>query len=222
VINTTRLTAGTTTHPDHVTFAAGLPTAQALHRTVEAGLSGLVWAAGLPGTLGGAAAGNAGCWGGDMATSTNYLDVIDGEGQAHRVQGVDLAWAYRELKLPATIAEPWCIVAISIQVESDNPATLRVDYEQLQARKRALQPIGVRNSGCIFRNPEGGAAGAILDAAGCKGQQVGGAVVSSQHANFIVNDGDATAADIETLIAQLVATAREHQDVVLEPEIRRW
>jgi UDP-N-acetylmuramate dehydrogenase len=221
VLNTTRMTAGIMETPDHVVFPAGLPTARALYRTVAAGLDGLVWASGLPGTLGGAAAGNAGCWGGDMAGCTEFLDVVDGRGQLHHLQRADLTWTYRALALPDRVVAPWFIVTVAVRVEPGDGVALRKSYDALQARKRASQPLGARNSGCIFRNPEAGAAGALLDAAGCKGMRVGGAVVSERHANFIVNDRDASAADIDGLIARLAAAAAS-AGVTLREEIRRW
>jgi len=222
VINTTRMTLDSTLEPDRAVFAAGLPTARALHRTITAGLEGLVWASGLPGTIGGAAAGNAGCWGSDMAASTEYLDVVDDHGQLHRVDAADLDWRYRDLFLPSSIAAPWFVVAVAIRVHAGDPEALRDTYEELQTRKRDKQPTGARNSGCIFRNPEGQAAGAVLDAAGCKGTRVGGAVVSDHHANFIINDRGATCEDVDELIAQLIAAAQQTAGVDLLPEIRRW
>ncbi len=222
VINTTRMTLETRFERDRAVFAAGLPTARALHKTVAAGLDGLVWAAGLPGTLGGAAAGNAGCWGGDMASCTEYLDVVDGRGQLHRVATADLGWEYRSLAMPRSVISPWFVVAVAVRVQEGDPLALRTSYEELQTRKRDKQPVGARNSGCVFRNPEGRAAGAVLDAAGCKGMRVGGAVVSEQHANFIVNDRGATCEDVEGLIDQLVAAARRTEGIDLQPEVRRW
>lgn len=222
VINTTRMALDSSLEHDRAIFAAGLLTARAVHRTVTAGLDGLVWASGLPGTMGGAAAGNAGCWGGDMASCTDYLDVVDDHGRLHRVNAADLQWAYRDLSLPGSIPSPWFVVTVAIRVHERDPKALRSTYEELQARKRDEQPVGARNSGCIFRNPEGKAAGAVLDSAGCKGMRVGGAVVSERHANFIINDGDATYADVDALIEQLIAAAQRAAGIELRPEIRRW
>jgi UDP-N-acetylmuramate dehydrogenase len=221
VVNTTRLVEGGSEEPTSVRLPAGTVTAQALHRTVAAGRDGLVWASGLPGTLGGAAAGNAGCWGGEMATSTAGLTAVDATGATHTLAAAKLRWSYRHLALEG-VSEPWCIVDVTISTQDGDPVALRARYEELQSRKRERQPVGARNSGCIFRNPDGHAAGAILDAAGCKGLRVGGAVVSERHANFIVNDGTATAADISALIEQLISRARDTAGVDLREEVRRW
>jgi UDP-N-acetylmuramate dehydrogenase len=201
---------------------ASLPTARALRYTVARGLSGLAWSTGLPGTIGGAAAGNAGCWGGDMHGCTADIDVVDAAGRTHRIEAADLLWTYRNLAL-AGLPAPWTIISVGVRVEQGDASQLRAHYEELQQRKREQQPVGARNSGCIFRNPpDGGSAGKLIDAAGCKGLRVGGAVVSDRHANFIVNRGDASAGDIEELIDCLVSTVHEHSGVLLEPEIRRW
>lgn len=218
VVNLTRLTE---CDAASAVFAAGLPSAQVLHHTIASGRRGFVWAAGLPGTIGGAAAGNAGCWGGDMQGSVAFLDLIDRLGMAHRVEADGLEWSYRHLGIRG-IPAPWVIVGVALRLESAEPGALRERYDDLQRRKRETQPVGERNSGCIFRNPEGRSAGAILDAAGCKGQRIGGARVSERHANFIVNDGTATAADVHELIDLLVRRAREDAGVQLRPEVRRW
>ncbi|NKB90275.1 MAG: UDP-N-acetylmuramate dehydrogenase [Acidobacteria bacterium] len=221
VVNTTRLLSGIDESVGRIRFPAGTATARALHHTVESGRDGLVWASGLPGTLGGAAAGNAGCWGGDMASCTESMIVIDANGGVHDLGKSDLDWTYRNLNVRGVVS-PWIIVAVSISTTDSDPGALRARYEDLQEQKRDRQPVGARNSGCIFRNPPGQAAGAILDAAGCKGLRVGGAVVSDRHANFVINDGSATAADISALIEALIIRAREAVDVELLAEVQRW
>jgi UDP-N-acetylmuramate dehydrogenase len=201
---------------------AGTVTAQALRRTAEAGRDGLVWAAGLPGTIGGAAAGNAGCWGGEMADVVDYLDVVDGRGEAMRIPADELTWAYRSLTLPVPPDSGAAIVAVGLRLSPADPGALRRRYEELQRFKRERQPVGARNSGCIFRNPEGSSAGLLLDRAGCKGMRIGDAEISGVHANFIVNHGAATCAEVLRLVEQVRARVRERFDVDLMPEICRW
>ena len=201
---------------------ASLPTARALRRSIALGLDGLVWSAGLPGTVGGAAAGNAGCWGSDMQRSTLDIDVVDSHGKVGRLEADELVWKYRSLTLPR-VSAPWTIVAVGVRVETADPAELMQRYEDLQQQKRDRQPVGARNSGCIFRNPPTGRrAGQLIDEAGCKGLRVGDAVVSDRHANFIINLGAAKARDVEELIDLLVARVHDHAGVRLQPEIRRW
>ncbi len=201
---------------------ASLPMARAVRYTIARGLDGLVWSAGLPGTVGGAAAGNAGCWGGDMQCCTADVDVVSSYGQTHRIEAADLVWAYRSLALPS-VSAPWTIIAVGVRVEQGDATRLTERYDELQQRKRQRQPVGARNSGCIFRNPpDGDSAGQLIDDAGCKGLRVGNAVVSDRHANFIVNLGDASAHDIEELIDCVISRVHDHSGTILDSEIRRW
>ncbi len=201
---------------------ASLPTARALRYTIARGLHGLVWSAGLPGTIGGAAAGNAGCWGGDMRCCTVDIDVVSSCGEAHRIEAADLVWAYRSLTLPS-VSAPWTIIAVGVRVEQGDASRLTERYDELQRRKRQRQPVGARNSGCIFRNPpDGDSAGQLIDDAGCKRLRVGNAVVSDRHANFIVNLGHASAHDIEELIDCVISRVHDHSGTLLQSEIRRW
>ncbi len=203
-------------------ISASVPTARAVRHSISLGLDGLVWSTGLPGTIGGAAAGNAGCWGGDMQQATVDIDVMDSCGAVHRVGPDDLRWDYRSLVLQS-VSAPWTILAVGLRVEPADPARLTQRYEELQELKRDRQPVGARNSGCIFRNPPTGeGAGKLIDAAGCKALRVGAAIVSDRHANFIVNLGEARALDIEELIDLIVARVKSHAGVELQPEIRRW
>ena len=222
VINMTSAAEQLSLDSNVLQISASLPTARALRYTIARGLDGLVWSAGLPGTIGGAATGNAGCWGGDMQHCTAYIDVVDSHGQLHRIDAADLAWAYRSLTLPG-VSAPWTITTVGVHVEQVDTDRLTERYDELQQHKRERQPIGARNSGCIFRNPPvGNTAGQLIDNAGCKGLRIGNAIVSDHHANFIVNLGDARAHDIDELIDCLVARVHDHSGTLLQTEIRRW
>lgn len=218
-----QLDTGDTYDADGARFPAGMSTARALHRTVRRGLDGLVWAAGLPGSIGGATAGNAGCWGGEAAHVVSALEVVDGRGESHELAAGQLDWEYRSLRLPAGVIEPATIVGVRVRLHEGEAAALERRYLELQDRKRTSQPVGARNSGCIFRNPDGErTAGQLIDEAGCKGLAVGGASISTVHANFVINRGDASAADVELLVAQVRRRVQERFDVDLGTEIRRW
>lgn len=222
VIGCAQLTSDTMVDGDAGHFPAGLPTARALRMTLEAGRDGLVWAAGLPGTIGGAAAGNAGCWGGEMGNVVTYLDVVDAHGRASRLPAARLRWDYRALELPAGFRDA-VIVGVGMRLQPAPVGELRERYEGWQELKRQRQPVGARNAGCIFRNPEPGrGAGALLDQAGCKGMRCGDAEISSIHANFIVNRGAATSDDVQRLLELAQQRVRERFGVSLQPEIRRW
>ena len=223
VINLSRLTEGTGISGNLATFPAGLPTAQALNRTVREGLDGLVWATGLPGTLGGAVAGNAGCWGGEMSTTVDTLEVVTAQGVWLTIPAADLCWSYRQLDLARQAGAGSIVVSTTMRLEPADPEALAARSEELQALKRLAQPVGARNAGCVFRNPEGDrSAGLLIDEAGCKGMRVGDAEVSSVHANFIINRGGASGNQIRKLIERVKEEVRTRFGVRLEEEIRRW
>ena len=223
VLNLSGLTEGVCFAPDFATFPAGTPTAQAMRLCAERGLGGLSWAAGLPGTLGGAAAGNAGCWGGEMSQAVHSLDVVTADSRLLHLSAAGLSWEYRTLDLALLAGEGATIVSVVVKVRAANSRRLQQEYERLQALKRQRQPIGSRNAGCIFRNPASGpTAGQLADLAGCKGLRVGNAQVSELHGNFILNLGTATGEDVEALIALVRERVERHGQQHLETEIRRW
>lgn len=223
VLNTGELTDSTDSASGRGTFAAGTSIALANRNTTSRGLDGLVWTAGLPGTIGGAAAGNAGCWGGSMSQSVLHLDVVAADGEAHRLTSDELTWAYRSLALPATLSAPVTIVAVGVRLWQSDASALLAHYRELQQTKRQRQPVGTRSSGCVFRNPGGPeSAGQLLERAGCAGLQVGGAQISNRHANFLVNRGGATARDVLELIDIARARVRQRLDVELHTEICQW
>ncbi len=223
VINLTSLIDGANVHAPTALFPAGTPTAQALRASARAGLAGLVWSTGLPGTIGGAAAGNAGCWGGQMADVVARLEVIDGTGTWQTLEADELAWSYRRLQLPAALGAAAVIVAVAVNVRPEDPSKLIGQSFELQQRKRESQPVGARNAGCIFNNPDPEhAAGWLIDQAGCKGIGIGDAQISELHGNFLINRGGATSADVDALITRVKTAVREQSGITLEEEIRRW
>lgn len=223
VFNLTALSDGARVEAPLAVFPAGTPTAQALRATIRAGLAGLVWATGLPGTIGGAAAGNAGCWGGEMADVVRRLDVIDHAGAWRALDAAELRWSYRSSPLPSLLGDGAVIVAIAVAVSEDDAAALQRRCDELQAAKRQSQPVGARNAGCIFKNPDADhAAGRLIDEAGCKGLRIGAAEISALHGNFLINHGGASAADVEELIAAVKAAVRQRSGLSLEEEIHRW
>ena len=223
VINLTRMTEGARIDPPGAVLPAGLPTAQALRIAIREGLAGLVWSTGLPGTVGGAVAGNAGCWGGEMANVVARLDVVDAEGEWRSIDATELSWAYRSVDLERATGEGAIIVAVAMALGEDDPASLQERSDELQQIKRERQPVGARNAGCIFKNPAPDiTAGQLIDEAGCKGMRVGNAEISPLHGNFLINRGSATAADIDSLIEEVKAAVRERRGTSLVEEIRRW
>lgn len=223
VINLTSLIDGAHVHAPTALFPAGTPTAQALRANARAGLAGLVWSTGLPGTIGGAAAGNAGCWGGQMADVVARLEVIDEAGSWHTLETDELTWSYRRLELPVALGTTVVIVAVAVNVRPEDPSKLTRRSFELQQRKRKNQPVGARNAGCIFKNPDPEhAAGWLIDQAGCKGIGIGDAQISELHGNFLINRGGATSADVDALITRVKTAVREQSGITLAEEIRRW
>lgn len=181
----------------------------------EAGLSGLEFAGGIPGSLGGAVAMNAGAHGVSLSSIVQEIEVAGAAGVT-RVAAAELEWGYRSCSLP-----PRSIVtAARLElIAADRESVLRRQRALLRQR-RVTQPRGVRTFGSVFRNPPGDSAGKLLDAAGLKGLRVGGAEVSSVHANFLVNLGAASTQDVLTLMAMMRERVHETSGVWLEPEVK--
>lgn len=158
----------------------------------ERGLSGLEWAVGIPGTVGGALAGNAGTRSGDIASSVDYVDVIEGKSFVRMPAGA-CGFAYRQSALSGRI-----IVGAGMTFTRRTRQEIEQN-QQAAAKLRSRQPEG-RSAGCIFKNPPGISIGKIMDRLGLKGKRHGAAMISPKHANFIVNEGGATAGDVYYLI----------------------
>lgn len=223
VVNLTSLINGANIQATTAKLPAGMPTAQALRTTLRSGLAGLVWSTGLPGTIGGAVAGNAGCWNGQMADVVARIDLIDTAGKWQTLDSNELTWSYRRLQLPETVGPSAVIVSATVNVRSEDPSKLTSRSYKLQQLKRENQPVGVRNTGCIFKNPDlDHPAGWLIEQASCKGIGIGNAQISTLHGNFLINRGGATSTDIGTLIAQVQTAVKEQTGIVLEEEICRW
>ncbi|HJO35803.1 MAG TPA: UDP-N-acetylmuramate dehydrogenase [Gammaproteobacteria bacterium] len=199
-----------------VWLGAGTPCAKVARQTRRRGLTGAKFLAGIPGTIGGALAMNAGAFGGEIWPLVRRVRVLDAAGRIHERRREDYTAGYRELRGPAGDAG---FLAAQLQLA---PLTDEVDdpIRPLLARRAATQPLGERSCGSVFRNPPGDHAARLIEAAGLKGAAVGEAVVSPKHANFIINRGAASALDIERLIGQVRATVAAHAGVVLRPEVR--
>ena len=222
-INLTRLTQGTSIEAPTITFPAGMTTSQAMRIAARQGLAGLDWSTGLPGTIGGAAAGNAGCWGGEISDVVQRLDLVGPDGAWQALPANQLNWSYRHVDLEAKDGAGAVIVRVTVDLKPGDRRALEARSQELQELKRQCQPVGARNAGCIFKNPDRDrSAGQLVDEAGCKGLRVGGAEVSTLHGNFIINDGCASADDVDELIGLVRESVRQHHGVSLEEEIRRW
>jgi len=180
------------------------------------GLTGLEFAVGIPGTLGGALAMNAGtrdAWIGDIVETVTLF--VPGHGLVS-VRGPEVAWGYRRTDLAAR----GIIIEASLRLEPGDTEQIRRVMEASLRRRKRNQPLGAPNAGSVFVNPEGDSAGRLIESAGLKGLRVGGAEVSEVHANFIVNTGTATASDVLELVRHVRESVEDAHGIELTPEIR--
>ena len=198
----------------HVEAGYSLP--RLARETADAGLSGLECLAGVPAAVGGAIAMNAGGRHGEIAGAVAYVDVLTPDGGVRRMTRDEVPFRYRSWGLaPGHIA-----VAAGFRLSRDDRARAR--FDEVLADKKATQPLGSHNAGCVFKNPPGGRAGKMIDDAGLKGTRVGPAHVSSKHANFIINDGGARAGDVLRVIDVVRDRVRALFSVQLELEVLVW
>ncbi|MBN1322226.1 MAG: UDP-N-acetylmuramate dehydrogenase [Thermoleophilia bacterium] len=181
----------------------------------EAGLAGLEFACGIPGSVGGALATNAGAYGSSMAEVVQEVEVATTAGSSW-IRAADLTWSYRRCHLAAGAV----VTAVRFALTSGDPAEILKRHRSILQQRRRSHPQGVRTFGCAFMNPSGGGAGRFIDAAGLKGVRRGGAEISRVHANFLVNLGNATTADVLALMNLMRQEVERANDVLLEPEVR--
>lgn len=202
--------------PGKVYAEAGVPCALVAKFCSNHGLQGAEFLAGIPGTLGGALAMNAGAFGGETWPLVSKVFTVDRLGvERDRTPG-DFQVGYRSVSGPAG---EW-FVAAELNLHSGDTRASREHIKQLLARRAATQPVNQPSCGSVFRNPPGDYAARLIESSGLKGVRIGGACVSEKHANFIVNLGDASADDIERLIRQVRDTVLQRQGVRLESEVR--
>lgn len=205
-----------------VRAAAGATNAEVAAAARDAGLAGYEFASGIPGTIGGAAIMNAGAYEGqfsDVAVEVRCLVPSEGSWRVANVPAPEAAWGYRQSRM---MRESWVVLEATLQLRADSPAAIAARMEELRERRESKQPLEMPSAGSTFKRPEGHFAGALIQEAGCQGLRVGGAQVSTKHAGFVVNVGDATAADVLALIAEVQRRVHETTGVQLEPEVRLW
>lgn len=214
VVATARALAEVTTEGETLAAGGGASLARALMRAAEAGLAGIEQLSGIPGSVGGAVATNAGSFGVSIGELVETVEVCSGEGAS--TLGADaLAFGYRSANLPEGVV----VERVRLRLVPGDPAKIAERGKAFVEQKWRTQPAGMRSAGCVFRNPPGNAAGRLIDQAGLKGLRIGGAVVSDLHANYIVNDRGATAADVEDLVETVRRLVAERMGVPLTLEI---
>lgn len=201
---------------EHLKTGAAVILAAAVRDAFSAGRTGLEFAVGIPGTVGGALAMNAGSrdeWIGSIVESVTVF--VPGSGLVG-IRGPEITWGYRQ----SGLAQRGIIVEAALRVEEGDEVHIRRSMEASLRRRKRSQPLGMPSAGSVFVNPEGDSAGRLIEASGLKGRQIGGAAVSDIHANFIVNVGGATAADVVELIRTVRDTVKDLHDIELRPEVR--
>jgi UDP-N-acetylmuramate dehydrogenase len=198
-----------------VAGAAALDAVVAEH-AAAASLSGLEFLSGIPGSIGGAVAMNAGAYGSEVAQVLDWAEIATVDGLL-RVRAADLRLSYRRSQMPAG----GVVVRARFHAAPDNAQAIAARMAEIRESREATQPVRARTGGSTFANPPGHKAWALIDAAGCRGKVLGGAQVSEKHCNFLLNTGDATAGDLEDLGEAVRAAVLAHSGVSLEWEIRR-
>ena len=204
--------------PHTVDAGAGVPSPHVAKFAAKNHCAGAEWLAGVPGTVGGALAMNAGCYGTETWEQVVYCTTIDRDGQLHQRTLADFDVGYRHVA-PKFRGEEW-FVAARFKFAPGDAAVAQARIKELLAKRMASQPLDKPNAGSTFRNPPGDHAARLIESCGLKGHTIGGAQVSMKHANFIINLGDAKAADIEAMIDHMQATVKEKAGVELVREVR--
>ncbi len=183
----------------------------------DSGLAGLEFLSGVPGTIGGALRMNAGAYGREMNDAVVSATALDAAGGGHRLDRAALGFSYRHTSVP----EDWIFTEAVLTGEPGERDEIARRMDEIGAAREDSQPIRTRTGGSTFTNPPGDQAWRLIEAAGCRGLRRGGAAVSEKHCNFLVNEGEATAADIEALGEEVRRRVLEHSGVALQWEIRR-
>ena len=204
--------------PDTVTAEAGASLARAADFACRQGLTGLEFAHGIPGTVGGAVCMNAGAYGGEMAQVVREATLLLPEEGIRTLTGAEMAFGYRRSFL--TDHPDAVVLRAEFQLSPGDPAAIRQRMRELMERRRASQPLEFPSAGSTFKRPEGYYAGTLIDQCGLKGLTVGGAQVSEKHAGFVINRGGATCADVLALIEEVQKRVWEARGARLEPEVR--
>ncbi len=208
-------TLNTLEHENEIVRAEAGASCQGLVRYCAVnGLGGLEFLVGIPGSIGGALAMNAGALGNEIWSAVRGVTTIDRQGQVHERLAADFSYGYRTVSGP----KEWFLAAEFVVQRRDSRQS-REQVRQILRERKAMQPVNTFSCGSVFKNPHTGFAASLIEECGQKGRRVGDAEVSRQHANFIINRGQATASDIRALIMEVQHTVQEKTAVLLEPEV---
>ncbi len=197
-------------------IGAGVTCAKASRFAAKQALAGIEFLASIPGSIGGALAMNAGAYGGEIWRYVKQVETINRKGERKTYSKDQFNIGYRSVSLAN---DEWFVSCV-LQLDITNKDEIEKNIKQLLSERAAAQPLGQHSCGSVFRNPENNHAAKLIDSCGLKGIQIGGAAVSEKHANFIINTGDATSLDIESLIELVQAKVYEKHAIKLIPEVR--
>ncbi len=203
----------------HIRVMAGVTMSRAAVFAANLGLSGLEFAHGIPGTVGGGVYMNAGAYGGEICQVCTEVEVMDRAGNTRILSAAEMEFSYRHSRLEETGE---IVIRADFALTKEEPETIKAKMKELIGKRSASQPLDLPSAGSAFKRPVGGYAAALIDQAGLRGFQVGGAAVSSKHCGFAVNLGGATAEDVKELLRQVSDKVFEHSGIRLEPEVRIW
>ena len=199
-----------------VYVGAGVSSAKLARFCSKNSLTGAEFFAGIPGLVGGALAMNAGAFGGETWPLVAEVETLNRKGEITKRSDNEFEYGYRHVKGPA---EEW-FVSATLKLKKQQLKNNTIDIKQLLAKRALTQPTGVASCGSVFRNPEGHYAARLIEDCGLKGQRIGGAVVSTKHANFIINENKASAADIESLITLIQKSVKQQHGISLQTEVK--
>jgi UDP-N-acetylmuramate dehydrogenase len=203
---------------DRLIAEAGLPLARAATVTQRAGLSGLEFGLAVPGTVGGAVWANAGAHGSDIAAVLESVTTLRADGTEAGEPAAALALAYRDSRIKRSAGE--LVLTATFRLRPADPAAIKAGLDEIRRWRREHQPLSQPSAGSVFRNPAGDSAGRLVDACGLRGSRLGGAAISEKHANFIVNEGGATAAEIRSLAERARKAVAERFGIDLQYEVQ--
>ena len=196
---------------------AGVSTVRTAAIALQYGLSGLEFASGIPGTIGGAAYMNAGAYGGEMSQVVTDITSCDREGIFHRYEGDEIRYAYRH---SAFMDNHEIIIEVSISIQPATTTSIKMKMDDFNTRRRNKQPLDAKSAGSTFKRPEGHYVGHMIESLGLKGFSVGDASVSTKHAGFLINKGKASCKDMLHLIEEIQYRVKERYNVDIETEVR--
>lgn len=202
-----------------IRVAAGVTMARAAVFAANNGLTGMEFAHGIPGTIGGGIYMNAGAYGGELKDICESVDIVTMDGQLKTLSCEEMQFSYRHSVLEEEFA---IVVGVVLQLSCGVKEQIRGRMQELMEKRKTSQPLDKPSAGSAFKRPVGGYAAALIDQAGLKGFRVGGAAVSEKHAGFVVNLGGATAQDVKQLLNQVAKKVKEHSGITIEPEVRIW